>query len=110
PFSPFFVALEARLWRDEKVEMRGGHGHRRLCLSPPLTLTLSPRAGRGDAPALRFACSHDIEQLAQVGETLRLGFVATLVDVAARGKDRALEAELVCFAQPRCHVGGGAYR
>ncbi len=24
PFSPFFVALEARLWRDEKVRMRGG--------------------------------------------------------------------------------------
>ena len=24
PFSPSFVALEARLWRDEKVGMRGG--------------------------------------------------------------------------------------
>ncbi len=25
PFSPSFVALEARLWRDEKVGMRGHH-------------------------------------------------------------------------------------
>jgi hypothetical protein len=56
PFSPSYVALEARLWRDEKVRMRGGGKRRRFSELPPLTLALSPQE-RGEGIALQQAGS-----------------------------------------------------